>query len=787
MLHLRMQGDTNMQLHLKSAEVKPNWASINRGVLICDECCSVHRSLGRHISQVKSLKKGQWCPTQLAMVQHLASHGANNIWEYSLWDPSQKHGRRKPTSRDQVHPVKADFIRAKYQFLSFLNKSRDTDITSLDDISQQLHSSVRTNNLETVLRLISKGADPNYYHPEKGNCPLHVAAGSGQILQIELLVIYGADPGALDAFGKTPIDYAKAEGHEDIANRLIECQYELTDRLAYYLCGKKPDHYKGLHFIIPEMADSSLDMSELAKQAKKKLQQLSNHLFEELAMDVYDEVDRRENDSVWLSTHDHTSIVSDRQAVPFLPVNPEFSATRNQGRQKLARFNAREFATLIIDILSDAKRRQTGIASPPLTIKEKMEKRESLPATPSSFHRVANSFASDDEPLYDSVASDEDYSSVDNLSLQNMKTDESANDTSQDIHMHHEDKESTPVPVSSSEYRKSTTDVPNESHMPPEVEEVLEIRQALMHSQSEVRQLIQANKNLQNEVERLNNLVHTLVHENAMLREQQQQLLRGQGHMQNGVEGEDQLGRIPGVQSRSSRNSGGARPQSMFEPRNQERLSQKSNKSQSKDDLYPVQSGGDMHHVEENKSSNTSSGSSFSQGSGELRNDSLGHYDNPMSHYDNPRSLPVEQCAIREKPDYESSRGESMEGIEGFPTLELLMQKTEKITKKIQELLLSAQERSIASYGPCADNIHAAVLEMAAVFPQKPFSESVKCALHLLMTSAVRLQEECEECIDLPSDPSEELTFDPSIKTQQVIQCAYDIAKSAKQLVTLFQ
>jgi len=58
--------------------------------------------------------------------------------------------------------------------------------------------------------------------------------------------------------------------------------------------------------------------------------QLSNHLFEELAMDVYDEVDRRENDSVWLFTHDHTSIVSDRQAVPFLPVNPEFSATRNQ-------------------------------------------------------------------------------------------------------------------------------------------------------------------------------------------------------------------------------------------------------------------------------------------------------------------------------------------------------------------------------------------------------------------------------------------------------------------------
>ena len=72
------------------------------------------------------------------------------------------------------------------------------------------------------------------------------------------------------------------------------------------------------------------------------------------------------------------------------------------------------------------------------------------------------------------------------------------------------------------------------------------------------------------------------------------------------------------------------------------------------------------------------------------------------------------------------------------------------------------------------------------VFFQNPVSESVKCALHLLTTSAVRLQEECHECDEVPMD-SEEMTFDPALKTQQVIQCAYDIAKSAKQLVTLFQ
>ncbi|XP_026548227.1 ARF GTPase-activating protein GIT1-like, partial [Notechis scutatus] len=138
----------------------------------------------------------------------------------------------------------------------------------------------------------------------------------------------------------------------------------------------------------------SLDLSELAKAAKKKLQALSNHLFEELAMDVYDEVDRRENDAVWLTTQNHSTLVTERSAVPFLPVNPEYSATRNQGRQKLARFNAREFATLIIDILSEAKRRQQGkgLTSP-------------TEAFDSSVHGTSDL---DDQHDYDSVASDED-------------------------------------------------------------------------------------------------------------------------------------------------------------------------------------------------------------------------------------------------------------------------------------------------------------------------------------------------------------------------------------------
>ncbi|XP_060257269.1 ARF GTPase-activating protein GIT2 isoform X16 [Ovis aries] len=399
-----------MSKRLRSSEVcadcsgpDPSWASVNRGTFICDECCSVHRSLGRHISQVRHLKHTPWPPTLLQMVETLYNNGANSIWEHSLLDPTSiMSGRRKANPQDKVHPNKAEFIRAKYQMLAFVHRlpCRDDDSVTTKDLSKQLHSSVRTGNLETCLRLLSLGAQANFFHPEKGNTPLHVASKAGQILQAELLAVYGADPGTQDSSGKTPVDYARQGGHHELAERLVEIQYELTDRLAFYLCGRKPDHKNGQHFIIPQMADS-LDLSELAKAAKKKLQSLSNHLFEELAMDVYDEVDRRETDAVWLATQNHSTLVTETTVVPFLPVNPEYSSTRNQGRQKLARFNAHEFATLVIDILSDAKRRQQG--SPLSSSKDNVEL---ILKTISNQHSVESQ--DNDQPDYDSVASDED-------------------------------------------------------------------------------------------------------------------------------------------------------------------------------------------------------------------------------------------------------------------------------------------------------------------------------------------------------------------------------------------
>ncbi|XP_078410528.1 ARF GTPase-activating protein GIT2a isoform X5 [Cetorhinus maximus] len=636
----------------------PRWASINRGVLICDDCCSVHRSLGRHISQVRHLTHTPWPPTLLQMVQTLVSNGANSIWEHSLLDPTAvMSAKRKASPQDKVHPNKAEFIRAKYSMLAFVHRlpCREDDSVAAKDLSKQLHSSVRTGNLETCLRLLSLGAQANFFHPEKGNTPLHVASKGGQILQAELLAVYGADPGAPDANGKTPSDNARQAGHHELADRLVEIQYELTDRLAFFLCGRKPDHKNGQHFIIPQMADSSLDLSELAKAAKKKLQSLSNHLFEELAMDVYDEVDRRETDAVWLTTQNHSTLVTETTVIPFLPVNPEYSSTRNQGRQKLARFNAHEFATLVIDILSDAKRRQLGnpIASPKDNVELVLK---------SVNDRHGSESHDNDQPDYDSVASDEDT-----------------------------DQEPTVKAIRAKEY--------------------MEVKNALSASEAKIQQLMKVNSNLSDELR----LMQKKIGRSAF------------------VTSSSSLPSFPSTLSWSRDEN--TRRASKLEKQNSMPDSDYDNTAT---DLEPDEAG--------------------SCRKGKLK--SIGrHEENLVLELDNPDAEPDST----------------------LPSTEDVIRKTEQITKNIQELLRAAQENKHDSFMPCSERIHVAVAEMAALFPKKPRSEMVRASLRLLTSSAYRLQSECKKA--LPAEPSP--VTDIQLVTQQVIQCAYDIAKAAKQLVTI--
>ncbi|XP_078106798.1 ARF GTPase-activating protein GIT2a isoform X4 [Sander vitreus] len=734
---------------------EPRWASVNRGVLICDECCSVHRSLGRHSSQVRHLIHTPWPPTQLQMVQMLYSNGANSIWEHSLLDPaSVMSGKRKANPQDKLHPNKSEFIKAKYQMLAFVHRMpcREDDSSTAKDLSKQLHSSVRTGNLETCLRLLSLGAQANFFHPEKGNTPLHVAAKAGQVSQAELLTVYGADPGAPDSNGKTPIDHAREAGHHDLADRLVEIQYELTDRLAFYLCGRKPDHKNGQHFIVPQMADSSLDLSELAKAAKKKLQSLSNHLFEELAMDVYDEVDRRETDAVWLTTQNHSTLVTETTVVPFLPVNPEYSSTRNQGRQKLARFNAHEFATLVIDILSDAKRRQQGnsIASPKDNVEFILK---------SVAVRHCSDNQDNDQPDYDSVASDED--------------------TDQEL------------PTSKGDRTKSLDS--DLSDGPVTVHEYMEVKNALSASEAKIQHLMKANNSLSDELRLMQKKLQSLQSENTSLRR----------HVPTNIYQIPSGSDYPDPSSPSAlkrrQSARASRPMSMYETGSGLKPYVPKGETPYPEEGIPTLQPFPPHTERGAFVTTSSSLPSFPSTLSWSKDESAQKASKlemqssmPESDYDNTfNDSEMDDSGLCRRGRLRSSGwlGESssipeLNDLESDPTLpstEDVIRKTEQITKNIQELLRAAQENKHDSFIPCSERIHVAVTEMAALFPKKPRSETVRGSLRLLTSSAYRLQSECRKALPSEGCPGPDM----QLVTQQVIQCAYDIAKAAKQLVTI--
>ena len=454
-----------------------------------------------------------------------------------------------------------------------------------------------------------------------------MAAKAGQISQIELLLVYGANPLVVDVKGKTPIDYAKEANFADILDRLVESQYELSDRLTYFISGRIPDHKNGQHFLIPEMPDQPSDQSS---ECKLKLQSLSNKLFEELTRDVYDEVDRREVDAIFSAIQVSPN---DRQVIPFLPVNPNFSSTRNQGRQKLARLNKKEFTVFIIDLLAEIRRRVHGITETETTnkINRNVSTRGSQrKAIPKPRRNSDSSSDYDSEPLYDSVPS-EDEEDINKVS--HMKSPKNGVSHRSVIH-----KQSNP--------RSPKTGVT--------MDEYSLLKEQLTRSDSLIQELVIGNQDMRYEITRLQVMVQKLIDENAQLREVV--IPKSQSPLRDSLPSD---GPPPEIMPRTSPKPTSTRPQSMFNERPPA-------------PPVPAKPSYSLNNLEQNSSlisslpkDKTTSNPSVSQ-----------------SNYQ-----PIGDTSVTSIKD-SLSRSHSAT----LPTKEEVLRRTEHITRRIQELLATAQE-----------------------------------------------------------------------------------------------
>lgn len=102
-----------------------------------------------------------------------------------------------------------------------------------------------------------------------------MAAKTGQTLQAELLIIYGADITKKDISGKTAEECALDAGHFHLASRLKEVKYHVSDRLLQYLCSRKPGEMNQLDVFNTDTL-KNFEYSENS-EAKAKLEMVSGY------------------------------------------------------------------------------------------------------------------------------------------------------------------------------------------------------------------------------------------------------------------------------------------------------------------------------------------------------------------------------------------------------------------------------------------------------------------------------------------------------------------------------
>nr|CAD7261755.1 unnamed protein product [Timema shepardi] len=495
----------------------------------------------------------------------------------------------------------------------------------------------------------------------------------------------------------------------------------------------------------------------------------------------------------------------ERSTVPFLPVNPEFSSTRNQGRQKLARFNARELASLIIDILSDAKRRQLPTTSSlilPQAISHlqavpkeadyggrycMLDTKEMSSSKPLKSHlqsvastQQRKSEISDDEPLYDCVASDDDYLTPEEIARLAQQLTAKTNEERKNSERKPPDSikgaESSILMFQNGPVDEIKQKMASRTQVTSGALSVMEenFKKQLAASEKEIN-------DLKTEVRVLQTTVENLARENTELRGYIQRAglalpppstpSSSPSPLPNGHEIESEPERVPEVKSSKIP---GQRPASMFEPR---------------EGLLHRGVGQPPHYV--SASSNMTKWDKIRSNTDAKPKALIGQESAPKP----PPPLKDYTCK-KQKRDPVGSEYDSPSNLIrpvvtqslyhcSSPVPEEVVRRTDQVTKRIQELWASMQEPNRRdAFVPCAEKIKEAVTELTAIFPQNPGDDNIRSALISLTGSTARLQ---TECAGLQYSTRETLhSSERTFFLQQVRSCAYDIAKATKQLVTKY-